>query len=86
MPNTISKTAALAHILDLIKLLKGHKPHHPLAKYSDDTLTALDNLQDILTTPPKSVVPIKPITKAHNSTKLLRVHIDKPKTPPTSTQ
>ena len=44
MPTTISKEAALDHMLDLTKLLKGHEPHHPLAKHNNLTLTALDQL------------------------------------------
>ena len=48
MFNTISKTAVLTYILDLIKLLKGHKSHHTMAMHNDSTLTALDKLQDIL--------------------------------------
>ena len=47
MPDRISKEAALDKIHDLIKLLKSNPPHHPLASNHDDTITALDKLNDI---------------------------------------
>ena len=40
-------------MLNLIKLLKGSKPHQPLAKHNNPTLTALDTLQEVLTKPSK---------------------------------
>ena len=47
MPNAISAEAALDRIKDLIKLLKGAKPHLPHEKYQDKTLTELDSLQEV---------------------------------------
>ena len=47
MPSIISISNALAQIKDLIKLLKNYKPHHPLAHYNDDSLSALNTLADI---------------------------------------
>jgi hypothetical protein len=47
MLNIISISNALAQIKDLIKLLKNHKPHYPLAHYNDDLLSALNTLADI---------------------------------------
>ena len=74
MPATISKEAALDHIQDLIKLLKGYKPHHPLAQHNDSTLTALDQLQAILTKPNAAALDkSKPNPEIHLNAKLPRV-------------
>ena len=74
MPATISKEAALDHIQDLIKLLKGYKPHHPLAQHNDPTLTALDQLQAILTKPNAAALDTsKPNPENYLNAKLPRV-------------
>ena len=71
MPKVTLKKAALL-ILDLIKLLKEHKLYHPIAKYNDETLVALDNLQSINAAPTANKELSKLIVK-HNNTKLPRV-------------
>ena len=42
MPNMISKEAALDKIHNLIKLLQGYKPYHPVTLCYDDTILVLD--------------------------------------------
>ena len=47
MPDKISKEAVLDKIHDLILLLQSYPTHHPLASNHDDTISALDQLNDI---------------------------------------
>ena len=47
MPSIILAKVALDRTKDLIKLLKGDKPHLLHAQYQDQSLTTLDKLQEI---------------------------------------
>jgi len=65
MPNIISTKNAISLIKDLIKLLRNHKPHHPIAQHNDNSITALHTLADIFNiAPSNSNTPTtpKPIT------------------------
>ena len=73
MPNQISKTAALEKIHDLIKLLKNYKSHHLVTTNHNDTLSALNQLSDILNTNTKSNLPLNSSATKPYIAKLLRV-------------
>ena len=47
MPDKISKETALDKIHDLILLLQSHLTHHPLASNHDDTISVLDQLNNV---------------------------------------
>ena len=47
IPDAMSAEAALHRIKDLMNLLKGTQPRLPHSKYKDQSLTALDKLQEV---------------------------------------
>ena len=79
MPQKISKKAALNQINDLIKLLKGHNLNLPCKEYSDNTLSAIDKIANILNLsikPHSNQIPIAKdnFTKSKSQPKLPRVN------------
>ena len=82
MPNKISKESALDKIHDLIKLLQGHSPHHPVAESHDETMSALGKLQEVFTSKTSTTKNTNVQSIKTACPKLLRVNITNAAKPP----